>query len=138
MIATPDHSSSCLLSLATNHQPLVTLRRLLTSVALTIILTPTTAMSDQANTERAEKFVSDHTERLRPLEIAAGLAWWEANTTGKDEAFAKKAELENKIDAQLSSPQHFAAIKAIKTAGGIDNAVLNRSIAVSTFVCSFP
>ena len=48
-------------------------------------------MSDQANTERAEKFVSDHVERLRPLEIAAGEAWWNANVTGKDEAFAKKA-----------------------------------------------
>ena len=97
---------------------------------LCCLFTPTTAMSDQANTERAEKFVSDHVERLRPLEIAAGEAWWNANVTGKDEAFAKKAEIENKIDAQLSNPQHFAAIKAIKTAGGIDNPVLGRSIDV--------
>ena len=47
-------------------------------------------MSDQANTDRAEKFVHDHVERLRPLEIAASLAWWKANTTGKDEDFAAK------------------------------------------------
>jgi hypothetical protein len=38
---------------------------------------------------------------MRPLEKEASLAWWDANVTGSDEAFARKAALQNKIDEAL-------------------------------------
>ena len=45
--------------------------------------------ADPATTERAKKFLDAHTAKLRPLEVAAGKAWWDANTSGKDEDFGR-------------------------------------------------
>ena len=83
-------------------------------VALTVILScPRVVRADQATTERARKFVKDHEARLRPLEVAGNLAWWKANTTGKDEAFREKEEAQNRIDEALANPQAFDELKAI-------------------------
>ncbi len=63
----------------------------------------------------------------------AGIAWWNANTTGKDEDFKKKEEAQNKIDAALSDTKTFAALKALKAAadkGEIDDPVVARQIDV--------
>jgi peptidyl-dipeptidase A len=81
-------------------------------------------------TDRARKFVADHTARIKPLEIAANRAWWNANLTGKDEDFQKKEEAQNKIDEILSDKKAFAEVKAIKETGQIDDKVLARAIDV--------
>ena len=59
--------------------------------------------ADTGATARARKFVEAHTARIRPLEITANRAWWNANLTGKDEDFKAKEEAQNKIDAALSN-----------------------------------
>ena len=38
--------------------------------------------------EQARQFVAAHEAKVRPLEKAAALAWWNANISGKDEDFA--------------------------------------------------
>jgi peptidyl-dipeptidase A len=80
------------------------------------------------NTGRAAAFVEAYTKKIRPLEIAANRAWWDANITGKDEYYQAKEEAQNKIDAVLSSPSDFAAVKAIREAGGISDKFLARAI----------
>ncbi|CAN5446088.1 M2 family metallopeptidase [soil metagenome] len=65
---------------------------------------------------------------MKPLEIAAGLAWWEANTTGSDAAFKKKEETSNAIDAAMADPATFAVLKKIKEAGGISDKLVARQI----------
>jgi peptidyl-dipeptidase A len=80
------------------------------------------------NTAKARVFVDAYTKKIRPLEIAANIAWWNANITGKDEHFQAKEEAQNKIDAALSDPKAFAEVKAIKEAGKIDDKVLARAI----------
>jgi peptidyl-dipeptidase A len=82
------------------------------------------------NTDRARKFVADHTARIKPREIAANRSWWNANLTGKDEDFQKKEEAQNKIDEILSDERAFAEVKAIKEAGKIEDKVLARAIDV--------
>jgi peptidyl-dipeptidase A len=72
-----------------------------------------TAQAAPDTTEKAKKFVATHEAKLRPLEIASGLAWWEANTTGTKEAYAKKEEAQNKIDAALANADTFKELKAI-------------------------
>ncbi|MBL8795166.1 MAG: M2 family metallopeptidase [Planctomycetia bacterium] len=72
-----------------------------------------TAQAVPDTTEKARKFVAAHEAKLRPLEIAAGLAWWEANTTGSEEAYAKKEAAQNKIDATLADANAFKELKAI-------------------------
>jgi peptidyl-dipeptidase A len=79
-------------------------------------------------TAKAREFLDNFTKQIRPLDIAANRAWWDANIYGKDEDFAKKEEAQNKIDALLSNKESFAKLKAIKEAGGIDDPVLKRAI----------
>ena len=49
---------------------------------------------------RARAFVAGYEADVRPLEIALNLAWWKANTSGKDEDFAAKVEAQNKLRRQ--------------------------------------
>jgi peptidyl-dipeptidase A len=90
-------------------------------------------MASPQVTERAKKFVAGHEARLRPLDIAAGLAWWNANITGKDEDFKKKEQAQNKIDEALANKDHFnelKAIKQLKDKGEIEDKVVARAIDV--------
>jgi peptidyl-dipeptidase A len=86
------------------------------------------AVAAPGNTDKARAFVDAYTRKLRPLEIAANLAWWNANITGSDEHFKAKEAAQNKIDAVLSNPDEFAQVKAIKEAGGIDDKLVARAI----------
>jgi peptidyl-dipeptidase A len=63
--------------------------------------------------ERARNFIRNHDQNFQRLDTAANLAWWEANTTGRKEAFARKESIENQRDAALSDPKAFAELKAI-------------------------
>src|SRR5262245_21577943 len=55
-------------------------------------------------TKEARQFVADHEKRLKPLDVASSLAWWEASTTGSKEAFAKKRSEEH--TSELQSLRH--------------------------------
>ena len=79
------------------------------------LATPDVALADAA--EDAQKFIADHERNVKPLEVLAGLAWWDANISGKDEDFKKKENAQNEIDAALSNKPAFAKLKAIKEAG---------------------
>ena len=63
---------------------------------------------------RARRFVETHEEKVRPLEKSAALAWWDANISGKDEDFAAKEEVQNRLDAALSDRTRFAELRAIR------------------------
>jgi peptidyl-dipeptidase A len=81
----------------------------------------------------AKELIAAHEAKVRPLEVAAGLAWWEANISGRDEDFKKKEEAQNKIDAVLSDPKPFAILKSIKAArdaGKIADPLLARQVDV--------
>src|SRR6266487_1287275 len=86
------------------------------------------AMANSADTAKARQFIDAFTKEIRPLDIAANRAWWDANMTGKDEDFKRKEEAQNKIDAVLSDTKAFAQVKDIKEKGKIDDPVLKRAI----------
>jgi peptidyl-dipeptidase A len=110
--------------------------RILLPVALALIVvlsSPLSALASPEATARARQFVADHEKKLRPLEVAANLAWWDANTTGKDEDFAKKAQAQNRIDEALANPAVFKdlkELKSLKDRGEIDDAIMARAIDV--------
>jgi peptidyl-dipeptidase A len=82
---------------------------------------------------KAKSFIAAHEKTIRPLEIASGKAWWDANTQGRDEDYKKKEELQNKLDAALADPKRFAELKELKElrdAGKIVNPLLARQIDV--------
>ncbi|MBO0701182.1 MAG: M2 family metallopeptidase, partial [Zavarzinella sp.] len=105
---------------------------LLAGLALAAVAPGTATASPQA-TERARKFLTDHEARLRPLDIAAGLAWWNASISGKDEDFKKKEEAQNRIDEALSNRDRFKELKEIKQLrdkGEVEDKVLARAVDV--------
>lgn len=80
-------------------------------------------------TEAARKFVSEHEARIKPLEIEAGIAWWDANTSGKSEDFARKEAAQNKIDKALGDKDRFTILKQLSARRSeIDDAAMRRCI----------
>ncbi|MGE0697305.1 MAG: M2 family metallopeptidase [Pirellulales bacterium] len=83
-----------------------------------------------ANPDKAARaFVAKYEADIRPLEIATNIAWWKANTTGKDEDFAAKVETQNKLDEALARPEPFAELQALHAAQ-LNDAILARQIDV--------
>lgn len=110
--------------------------RLLLPAALTlavfiVLSCPIAVLADSGTTEKAKKFVASHEAKLRPLDIAAGMAWWNASISGKDEDFKKKEETQNKIDAVLANAETFKEVKALhEDVKKIDDAHTARAIQV--------
>ena len=44
-------------------------------------------MASPEISDRAKKFITEHTRKLRPLETAGSKAWWDASISGKAEDF---------------------------------------------------
>jgi peptidyl-dipeptidase A len=78
---------------------------------------------------RAKAFIADHEARIRPMETAVNLAWWRANTSGKDEDFAAKEDAQNQLDQALSDPKRFAELKAIRESE-LGDQLIKRQISV--------
>src|SRR5262245_17358296 len=88
------------------------LRRIWVPFSFVILISPISASQcavgqEDSRTMRAEKFVEAHVAKLKPLEKEAGLAWWNANISGKDEDFQRKEEAQNRIDATLADRDAF-------------------------------
>ena len=98
------------------------------------MLTPT-ASADEEHTKKAKDLVAAFTSRVRPLEVAVNRAWWDANMTGKKEAFQAKEDAQNKLDQVLADKEQFAAIKAIRESGKIDDPITKRAIDVIYLAC---
>jgi peptidyl-dipeptidase A len=111
---------------------MLSLRLLLAAaVALLLLSHPLAALAGPEMTERARKFLDGHDRRVRPLDVASSLAWWQANTSGRPEDFARKVEAQNRLDAALADSRAFAELKEIRDRKKeIDDPVLARAIDV--------
>ncbi len=76
----------------------------------------TASTAPAATADEPAAFVRDHVAKLRPLEVTANKAWWDANTSGKDEDFKRKEAAQNAIDAALADKAMFARVKALHAA----------------------
>jgi peptidyl-dipeptidase A len=82
-------------------------------------------------TQRAKQFVAAHEAKIQPLDKAAALAWWAANTTGRDEDFQQKIAAQNRIDEVLSDPATFRQLKELHSqAEQIDDPTIARCVQV--------
>lgn len=85
--------------------------------------------ADASIDDRARKFVAEHEARIKPLEIEVGKRWWIANTSGRDEDFARKQEIETQLDLALADQRRFAELKALHE-GQIKDPLLARQVVV--------
>lgn len=90
-----------------------------------------TVRGDSVTTTAAKAFIESHLKKIRPLELEANIAWWEANTTGKQEAFERKEKAQNRMDAALADKTTFSQLKnLLDNSGQIDDPLTRRSIRV--------
>ena len=105
-------------------------RRLAT---LGILLTMATSLfprsADAQADALARAFVAEHEVTVRPLELAASLAWWNANVSGKDVDFQLKENAQNLLDGALADKERFQRLKAARE-GGVTDPLLARQIDV--------
>ena len=83
-------------------------------LAGTMTMLSTALAQPQDNDSRAKQFIAQHEAKVRPLEAESCRCWWAANTTGSDEAFRKKEEIETRLNLLLANHETFAELKAIK------------------------
>lgn len=81
-------------------------------------------------TQGFEAFLAHHQATVAPLEREANLAWWEAATTGKDEAYARQAELQTKLETVYTDPQAFAYLKELRAKGAVKDPKLRRQLEI--------
>ena len=74
----------------------------------------TTKCIAQSETDVALGFLIDYETTVKPLDIAIGKAWWNANTTGDDKDFAEKEALEKRYNELLSSPEKFRTLQGLQ------------------------
>lgn len=74
---------------------------------------------------QAAAVIDSHLKSVKPLEIAANRAWWDANISGSDEAFAAKVNAQNSLDKALGNKERFEQIKKLRDAG-LNDPVLKR------------
>ncbi len=97
-------------------------------LALSVAGSPGAAAA-QDNDARARQFIAAHETDIRPLEIAVGRAWWDANISGKEEQYRRKQEIETQLELRLADPKTFAELKALKE-GQVRDKLLARQIEV--------
>ncbi|MGC8916100.1 MAG: M2 family metallopeptidase [Thermoanaerobaculum sp.] len=82
------------------------------------------------SSEGFAKFLAHHEATVAPLEKDANLAWWEAATTGKEEAYKRQAELQTKLETMYTDPQAFAFLKELRTKGVVTDPKLKRQLEI--------
>ncbi|MBZ5588678.1 MAG: M2 family metallopeptidase [Acidobacteriia bacterium] len=76
--------------------------------------------------DKFRAFVRDHQARIAPMERAANLAWWEAATTGNDDAYKRESEFRTKLETVYTDPTAFAFLKEIKASGVVTDPLEKR------------
>ena len=100
--------------------------------AIVMAVAATTATGADMTAE-GQAAVKAHEAKFRPLDVAGQNAWWDANTTGSAEAFKRKEDTQNAVDAALADKAAFAKVKALKAAadkGDIHDKITARAIQV--------
>ena len=92
-----------------------------------LILMSNPSFAVDSTDKTALEFIRQYELNVRPLYVASGEAWWKANTSGRDEDFAAKEAIENRLNEMLSDSEKFATLKEIKQ-GTIDDPLVARQI----------
>jgi peptidyl-dipeptidase A len=78
--------------------------------------------------DRFHDYLRAHEVRVAPMEREANLAWWEAATTGKEEAYKRQSELKTRLDTVYTDPKTFAFLKEVRVAGVVTDPLEKRQL----------
>jgi peptidyl-dipeptidase A len=80
--------------------------------------------------QQLKTFIDSLELKAKPLEAGAGLAYFNATTTGKQEEYQKYSDLNIQISKIYSDSASFATLKAIKESGKVKDSLLVRQMNV--------
>ena len=86
--------------------------------------------SGKAEGSSVNDFLKAETAKLKELEKAEGLAWFDAATKGGDEAFALSAAAEDALNNFLADAKRFAELKKWREDSGSYDAITKRQLEV--------
>jgi len=101
-----------------------------TVIILVLTMLVVFSCQKQNKEEVLQQFIEQHVAKIKSLETAAKEAYWEAATTGKQEAYKKSAELELKIRKIYSNQQEFKFLKELKESKKIKEPLLKRQLQI--------
>lgn len=107
------------------------MRGLVTTFSLMLLAGPLLAAgpdTKEALRERFRTFLKEQEALIAPLQKDAALAYWEAATTGKDEAYQKQAELQTKLETVFTDAKAFAFLKEVKASGAVTDPLEQRQL----------
>lgn len=91
-------------------------------------------ISCSTNTKKMEQdlksFIDSLEIKVKPIETAAGIAYFNATTTGKDEEYQKYSELGIQLSRIYADTAAFAILKSFRESGAIKDSLLNRQLTV--------
>ena len=99
-----------------------------TSAVVLSVLAAGCGQSLNQEEQRMQQFVDQHVAQVRPLHKAAALAWWEAATTGKDEAYERAAELQLELHEVYRDAEAFERLKDLKASDQVREPRLARQL----------
>jgi peptidyl-dipeptidase A len=92
---------------------------------------PLIAADSAENTTMLSKFhefLVTHEATVAPMEREANLAWWEAATTGNEEAYKRQSELQTRLETAYTDPQIFSFLKEVRAAGVVTDRIEKREL----------
>jgi hypothetical protein len=100
---------------------------------LAILLLTTMATGQTAQNDANQRFAAlrdAYLAKFKPLFLESETAWWEANITGADAAYARKTAADQALVDLHSDHAVFAQLKELKEAGGVTDPTLRRELDV--------
>lgn len=77
-----------------------------------------------------KKLRDEYLAKFKPLTIQSETAWWDANTTGSDEAFERRKQAQNALVELHNDREMFFKIKSLRKTHQIVDPILNRELDV--------
>ena len=105
--------------------------RTLSVMTLLFAAVPLLAAGKPENTamlDRFHEYLRAHETRVVPMEREANLAWWEAATTGRDEAYKRQSELKTRLETVYTDSRTFAFLKEVRAAGVVTDPLEKRQL----------
>ena len=97
-------------------------------VVMSIFLTALAGCGATSNQNQLKAFIQGHVEKVEPLATKANLAYWDAATTGKQEKFREREQLQLEISRIYNDPNDFEVLKNFKERGHIKDQRLARQL----------
>ena len=104
------------------------MKKVLKSLTLLALIAAISGCAQNAKEKELQTFIDNHVEKVKPLNKEAGLAYWDAATTGNEKDYDKVSELTLEIRKIYSNPDDFAMLKEMKASSEIKKDLLTRQV----------